>query len=168
MRSCAKLSGVSERPPPPPEGQLITAALAKLRPKTTVPEAARRADLSDSRWRQICQGYQMVSGNPVPVTAPADTIARMANVVGVTYNQLVEAGREDAADALQDMELEEEYGDRTTEQLLVESEEIADQIKKILEKKGLDLGARQRREIDRWSKYLIENLNDFDERNNAS
>lgn len=167
VRRCAKLQTVNERPEQPPEGRLISASLKRT--GLSARKAADLAGISEGRWRQIVNGYQTPSaGVHIQVSGPADTVARMARVVGVTRAELINAGREDAADALQDMELDEEYGDRTTEQLLAESEEIAGEIKKILEKKGLDLGARQRREIDRWSKYLIENLNDFDERNNAS
>lgn len=36
----------------------------------------------------------------MPVKAPAETLARMAQVVGVTPEQLEEAGRADAADEL--------------------------------------------------------------------
>lgn len=57
--------------------------------------------MSEARWRQIVSGYQMVSGHPVPVTAPAETIARMAQaLVSVTPEQLEEAGRTDAAEEL--------------------------------------------------------------------
>lgn len=62
--------------------------------------AAREAGISEARWRQIASGYQTVSGTRVPVTAPAETLARMARVVGVTPPELEEAGREDAATEL--------------------------------------------------------------------
>jgi hypothetical protein len=64
-------------------------------------EAARRAGISEGRWRQIAGGYQVVSaGVYAPVHGPAQTLARMAAVVGVTAAQLTEAGRPDAARAL--------------------------------------------------------------------
>ncbi|MBT2453334.1 hypothetical protein [Streptomyces sp. ISL-86] len=63
-------------------------------------KAASQAGLSDARWRQIVSGYQSVSGAHVPVRAPAETLARMAQVVGVSPEQLAEAGREDAAQEL--------------------------------------------------------------------
>ncbi|MEU0276067.1 hypothetical protein [Streptomyces sp. NPDC006307] len=62
--------------------------------------AASQAGLSDARWRQIVSGYQSVSGAYVPVRAPAETLARMAQVVGVSAEELAEAGREDAAQEL--------------------------------------------------------------------
>lgn len=92
---------MSDRPTAPPEGELITAALK--RKKMSAREAARRAGISDARWRQITSGYQTVSGTRVPVSGPPETIARMAQVVGVTPEQLAGAGREDAADALRDL-----------------------------------------------------------------
>lgn len=45
-------------------------------------------------------GYQTVNRMRVPVEGPANTLARMAQVVGVTPEQLQEAGREDAAEEL--------------------------------------------------------------------
>lgn len=59
--------------------------------------------MSDSRWRQIISGYQTVGGTHVPVRAPDETLARMAQVVGVTADELTEAGRADAAQALRDL-----------------------------------------------------------------
>lgn len=89
---------MTTRPSPPPEGQRITAALKRT--KLSARRAAARAGISDARWRQITSGYQMVSGNPIPVRdAPAETVARMALVVGVTPEEL-EDDRPDAAGEL--------------------------------------------------------------------
>jgi hypothetical protein len=77
----------------------MTKALAGA--KLSAREAARRAGISEGRWRQIAGGYQVVSaGVYAPVHGPAQTLARMAAVVGVTPAQLTEAGRPDAAQAL--------------------------------------------------------------------
>ena len=46
----------------------------------------------------------MSKGTAVPTRAPADTLARMAQTVGATPEQLREAGREDAADELEALE----------------------------------------------------------------
>ncbi|MGV2914630.1 helix-turn-helix domain-containing protein [Streptomyces alfalfae] len=86
------------RPEPPREAALIDAA--RRGAKLSIREAARRAGISDARWRQINSGYQSVSGGAVPVRAPAETLARMAQVVGVSGEELARAGREDAAAAL--------------------------------------------------------------------
>jgi hypothetical protein len=87
------------RPEPPPWGTLISAALARA--GLSAREAARRARLSEGRWRQITAGYQVVRpGVYASVRGPADTIARMAAVAGVTEAQLREAGRDDAAELL--------------------------------------------------------------------
>ncbi|MDN3056924.1 helix-turn-helix transcriptional regulator [Streptomyces sp. SRF1] len=92
----------STRPEPPPEAALIRTALKVAR--LSARSAAKRAGISDARWRQIVSGYQSVSGEQIPVKAPADTLARMAQVVGVSADQLTGAGREDAAQALREME----------------------------------------------------------------
>ena len=71
------------RPAPPPWGALITAALRQA--GLSAREAARRAGLSEGRWRQITSGYQVVSaGSYAPVRGPAATLARMAAVAGIT------------------------------------------------------------------------------------
>lgn len=63
--------------------------------------AATEAGISDARWRQIVNGYMSAGGGQaVSVVGPADTLARMARVVGVTPDQLREVGRADAADLL--------------------------------------------------------------------
>ncbi|WNI16436.1 helix-turn-helix domain-containing protein [Actinacidiphila sp. ITFR-21] len=92
---------MTERPEAQPEGKLIEDAL-----KTTgisQREAARRIGLSDARWRQIVSGYQSISGYKAPVRGPAATVARMAHIVGVTPDQLADAGRDDAAAKLRDI-----------------------------------------------------------------
>jgi hypothetical protein len=87
------------RPEPPPWGALITDALHRA--QLSAREAARRAGISEGRWRQITGGYQVVSaGVYAPVRGPAATLARMAAVVGVTPAQLRQAGRADAAKEL--------------------------------------------------------------------
>ena len=83
----------------PPEGQLIANAQKRL--GLSARKAAAAAGISDSRWRHIINGYQPVGqGQTIPVRAPADTLARMASVVGVTPKELAVAGRADAAEEL--------------------------------------------------------------------
>jgi hypothetical protein len=90
---------MAERPSPPPWGVLLTKALADA--QLSAREASRRAGISEGRWRQIAGGYQVVSpGVYAPVRGPAQTLARMAAVAGVTPAQLTDAGRPDAAKAL--------------------------------------------------------------------
>ena len=86
---------------PPPEAALIAAALK--RSGLTARQAAKESGLSDARWRQIVSGYQSISGSYVPVRAPGDRLALMARVVGVTAEQLREAGRDDAAAELEEL-----------------------------------------------------------------
>ncbi|WP_225793823.1 hypothetical protein [Streptomyces aculeolatus] len=93
---------MTTRPSPPPEGQRITAALKRT--KLSARRAAELAGISDARWRQITSGYQMVSGNPIPVRdAPAETVARMALVADVTPEELEEDDRPDAAGELRQL-----------------------------------------------------------------
>lgn len=95
---------MTERPEPPPEGRLITAALKQS--GLSAREAARRAGISEVRWRQIAGGFQTVSGQHIPVTGPADTVARMAHVVGLTHQDFDDI-RQDVVDALLEIEVPE-------------------------------------------------------------
>ena len=91
---------MTTKPDPQPEGKLITEA--RKRARLSGREAARRAGISEGRWRQIVNGYMVVTKgvySPV-VGAPAETIARMAQSVDVTPEQLESAGRADAAEEL--------------------------------------------------------------------
>lgn len=58
---------------------------ARLASGTSVRTAARRAGISEGRWRQIAKGYQQVTKEVrAPVRAPVETVARMALAVGLT------------------------------------------------------------------------------------
>lgn len=95
---------MDQRPEQLPEGELVARAQKRL--DLSSRKAAPLAGISEGRWRQIVNGYQNVgSGVYAPVRAPADTLARMAHVVGVTAQQLDEAGRPDAAEELRTLEL---------------------------------------------------------------
>lgn len=85
-----------------PEGKLIADAQKRLNISSR--KAAAQVGMSDTRWRNVVNGYQAVGrGDQIKITAPADTLARMASVVGVTPEQLIEVGREDAANVYGDM-----------------------------------------------------------------
>ena len=78
---------------PTPEGVLIEAA--RSRAGLSQNAAAERAGITGTHWRTIVRGG-------VAMTSPRGlaTLARMAQVVGVTPDELEQAGRADAADAL--------------------------------------------------------------------
>jgi hypothetical protein len=129
---------MAERPAPPPWGILVTKALATA--KLSAREAARRAGISEGRWRQIAGGYQVVSaGVYAPVHGPPETLARMAAVVGVTPAQLSKAGRPDAARALAAVS---SGGDVGRELLQRVREMSPDQARELLATIALQLGLR--------------------------
>lgn len=103
---------MTERPAAPPEGELITAALAKS--GLTQKDAAKLAGIGASRWRQIITGYQSVAGRKVGIKGPAGRVALMAHAVGVTPAELDAAGRPDAAAALSEL-LAEATGQHSTD-----------------------------------------------------
>lgn len=66
-------------------------------PHLSMREAARRADISSPWWRTLETGIRRVKGQDFPERANAETLARMALVVGATAQELEQAGRPDAA-----------------------------------------------------------------------
>jgi Helix-turn-helix domain len=93
------VDAVPTRPAQRPEGRLIGAAAE--RDSRSVRQLAAKAGISDTRWRHIVTGSQPAGqGSYITVVAPAETLARMARVVGVTADELRQAGREDAADEM--------------------------------------------------------------------
>jgi hypothetical protein len=138
-------------------------AMERARPKLSGRKVAALAELSEGRLRQILNGYTIVgAGNYVATVGPPETVARIAKVVGLTPPDLRAVGRADAADALQDLELQEKY-DRPNEALRAETVEIANEVAETLRRLGLDLDSRQERVLRRWSKRLVEDLIDDQE-----
>lgn len=120
---------MEDRPEQQPEGRLI--ALAQKRARLSQREAARRAGMSEARWRNIVSGYQTVSaGVHAPVRGPADTIARMAQAVGVTPENLGAVDREDAAEILRELlaeaaqKSEPNPEEMTRDELIAKAEEL--------------------------------------------
>jgi hypothetical protein len=128
---------MAQRPSPPPWGVLLTNALAGA--QLSAREASRRAGISEGRWRQIASGYQVVSaGVYAPVHGPAQTLAKMAAVAGVTAAQLTDAGRPDAAKALASQE-----SDASHEQMLQRVREMSpEQARELLAAIAVQLGIR--------------------------
>ena len=95
---------MTTKPAPQPEGILITEA--RKRTRLSGREAARRAGISEGRWRQIVNGYIVVAkGVYSPVAdAPAHPVARMAQSVNVSPGELEAAGRPDAAEELRKLD----------------------------------------------------------------
>lgn len=83
-----------------PWGAVIDEARKQMRPKLSATKAAEQSGISEGRWRQIVLGYQSSGGVRIPVQGPADTVARMAETVGVTPEQMIEVGRADVAEEM--------------------------------------------------------------------
>jgi transcriptional regulator with XRE-family HTH domain len=127
---------MADRPKPPPWGALITESLAQA--GLSAREAARRAGLSEGRWRQITGGYQVVSpGVYAQVRGPAATLARMAAVAGVTPAQLRAAGRDDAAQLLLRQQDQRPAGEEMLERVRAMD---TDQARELLATIALQLG----------------------------
>src|SRR5580698_9219698 len=115
---------------PRPEALLITEMREKP-PHMSMSEAARRAELSLTRWRQLENGFRPFKGTNYPEVAPAQTLAKMARVVGATPEQLRDAGRPDAAGELEAMaravEGDGQFSDRQRQKLAARVRELSDE-----------------------------------------
>jgi transcriptional regulator with XRE-family HTH domain len=95
------LSG--QTPEPPPEAALIRSHREALTPPMSRRQAAAKAGISPSQWSDIERGTKKAGpGITVPVRATAETLAKMAHIVGASAAELASAGRGDAARELRD------------------------------------------------------------------
>jgi hypothetical protein len=123
---------MAPKPKPPPEALLIERKRKAIVPRLSQRNAALRAGISETRWRQIEVGGRWFRGRWEPEIAPPDTLARMAYVAGATPDELREAGREDAAPSLETV-------------LANPPDQIAQLVDGVREARGLS--DRQKREI---------------------
>lgn len=87
------------------EAKLIRRSRESVAPPLSRRQAAAKAGISPSQWSDIERGHkQGGSGVTVPVQATAETLARMATIVGATADDLASAGREDAARELRNLD----------------------------------------------------------------
>ena len=93
-------------PKPPPEADLIR--LARQARGLSPDEAADRTPvrIKGFRWRQIENGFKGKVGESDRVKAPPKTLAHMAYTVGVTPSRLTEVGRDDAAQILREIQIQ--------------------------------------------------------------
>jgi transcriptional regulator with XRE-family HTH domain len=72
--------------------------LVEARGKMSIREAARRAGISESRWRQVEAGVQkMAGGIEVPVHPKAETIAAMCRAISADTRRGLELAGHDPA-----------------------------------------------------------------------
>lgn len=96
---------MSVHPQAPPEAALIRQRREAAIPEMSRRQAAAKAAISPSQWSDVERGYKRAgSGVVVPVQSTADTLARMARVVGVSADDLAAAGRQDAARQLRSLD----------------------------------------------------------------
>jgi transcriptional regulator with XRE-family HTH domain len=90
-------------PTPPPEARVLR--VARIGHQMSVREAAQRAGVSVSLWRQVEAGYMTpTKGMHTPKIAPAPTLARMAKAVNLSVEDLESEGRRpDAAEILREI-----------------------------------------------------------------
>ena len=88
------------------EGDLIRRARDRAVPKLSIRRAAARIGISPEHWGNIERGHKSAGATetPRPLSPSASMLAKMAGVVGVTPGELAEAGRQDAARELEEMQ----------------------------------------------------------------
>lgn len=97
-----------DRPPEPPAYGLLIES-ARKNAGLSVRESARRAGISDAWWRYVVRGYQNLSGGGYgQMKGPAETVAAMAQVVGVPPGRLETEGRRPDAAAILTEKLRED------------------------------------------------------------
>lgn len=106
-------AAVSVHPEIPLESDLIRQRREAATPGMSRRQAAAKAGISASQWSDVERGHKKAgSGVVVPVRATADTLARMARVAGASADDLVAAGRPDAAHQLRAVEQERDLRQR--------------------------------------------------------
>lgn len=90
------------------EGAVLQAALKA--DGRSVRQVAPLAGMSEARWRQIVKGSMTANGQTVEVIAPPHTLARMAYALNLAPEQLAQAGRQDAADMLENLQNDAQRG----------------------------------------------------------
>lgn len=86
-----------------PKPSAAVAAIDRMRQDEglSIRQAARRAGISDGRWRQLAKGYSAAGGGmKIPANPTAETLAAMARAVGMPPEQLREFGEPEAARVL--------------------------------------------------------------------
>lgn len=92
---------MSGQPAPPAEAELIRQRREAARPPVSRRQAAANAGISPSQWSDIERGCKKAGqGSVIPIRATAETLARMAQTIGVTPDELAAAGRQDASSIL--------------------------------------------------------------------
>lgn len=136
-------------PEPTPEGMLIRRVRESLRPRLPVAEAARRAGISAETWGNVERGYRTPKKNqPIAVVATGQTLAHMANEVGLTPDDLKRLGRanaDQAAEILVEMrgpayEVETVKLDRGRLLLTVDPE-LSEEDRELVRRQGEELAA---------------------------
>lgn len=91
-----------------PLGEFLRTARGRM----SIREAARRADLSESRWRQVEAGVQkMAGGVEVPVHPRAETVAAMAKAISADVRQALELAGHDPEQYAWLVESSTDFGD---------------------------------------------------------
>jgi len=89
-------------PGPTAAGRLIKLAREGHPERLSIREAARRANISETRWRHVENGFESRGPVKIPVNPSPRLLARMAEAVGLSPERLRPAD-EEAADILEEI-----------------------------------------------------------------
>lgn len=100
---CAKLRSVPRNPNEPwtPAFGALFDSTLDATPDLNQNQAAARAGIRGTRWRQIVSGTESKGGQKIAVAGPSGTVAMMARGLGITPDQLRSVDHPLAAFALE-------------------------------------------------------------------
>jgi hypothetical protein len=119
-----------------PLGALLEEARADVL-RISASEAARRARMSESRWRQVVTGVQRKAGADVPVNATDRTIVAMAQAVGVDPAKALEVAGKAGVSAESIAAMLEEIRRPATGQAVPDAGALVDEIERIRHLRGI-------------------------------
>lgn len=125
------------RPPRPHVMDLI--AEHRRKRNLSLRRAGDLAGISEARWRQLENGFRPTKIGPAPEQARTRTLARMAEAVGMTADELAGAGYPGAAELL---------AEHLAERAEREERYAADAARMVAESGGRHLTARQRAALE--------------------
>jgi hypothetical protein len=119
-----------------PLGELLEAARTEVL-QISVREAARRARMSEGRWRQIVLGMQAKGGGAIPVKAPPRTVVAMSLAVGVDPAQALRAAGAEASDVSVAAMVAEVHQPRAAAAPRPDTRKLVDEIERIRDMRGI-------------------------------
>lgn len=89
-----------------PLGVLLENSRLRRRPRLSQNAVAKAAGTSPTTYRRVISGISRFGGQDVPFNASAETVARIADVLGITPDELYGVGSKEASEELRILHLQ--------------------------------------------------------------